>query len=423
MNIFDQYGIKEVADVTLYSIELDENDDEVYVPVLYFDTLKVSTVEQTAEQVAARGGLGNPELIIWDYGKEITVTLEDALYSPASQGMNWAGKHGSKHIKLYGTLTDKRTGEPTAATLEVESYKGFSRPANTYFWEGANYKIVGKNGKRCRIENKMLGYNIETEEWGIAASGSQTGALTLQKEVADTNYNFVLSDEMNKQIIPPEEAIYQIDHALNNVYYLDRMEKCKASQTFVINTKSNDLHANYRYLQKYSQCELSVFIDPKTMQPYEPNTDEFTRRNGQTITGELRVIKQHEIYYKWTRSRAIENTSLGHQIIVDAVHFPGTYRLVGETFSRSRKTGKDHRYQFEIPLCKMGAENNLTLQADGDPTTFNMTLKVLRREDGVMMKLTQYSVEEAKYDGYVSGSTNVTPKAEVVTEDPTIGSD
>ena len=228
---------------------------------------------------------------------------------------------------------------------------------------------------------------------------------------------------MNKQIIPPEEAIYQIDHALNNVYYLDRMEKCKASQTFVINTKSNDLHANYRYLQKYSQCELSVFIDPKTMQPYEPNTDEFTRRNGQTITGELRVIKQHEIYYKWTRSRAIENTSLGHQIIVDAVHFPGTYRLVGETFSRSRKTGKDHRYQFEIPLCKMGAENNLTLQADGDPTTFNMTLKVLRREDGVMMKLTQYSVEEAKYDGYVSGSTNVTPKAEVVTEDPTIGSD
>lgn len=58
MNIFDQYGIKEVADVTLYSIELDENDDEVYVPVLYFDTLKVSTVEQTAEQVAARGGLG-----------------------------------------------------------------------------------------------------------------------------------------------------------------------------------------------------------------------------------------------------------------------------------------------------------------------------------------------------------------------------
>lgn len=46
-NIFDQYGIKEVADVTLYAIELDENDDEIYIPVLYMDTLKVSTVEES----------------------------------------------------------------------------------------------------------------------------------------------------------------------------------------------------------------------------------------------------------------------------------------------------------------------------------------------------------------------------------------
>ena len=58
----------------------------------------------------------------------------------------------------------------------------------------------------------------------------------------------------------------------------------------------------------------------------------------------------------------------------------------------------------------MGSENNFTLQAEGDPTTFTMTLKVLRREDGVMMKLTQYDVEEAKYDGYRSGSTNVVPE-------------
>jgi len=84
LNIFEQYGIKEVANVTLYAIELDKYDDEVYIPIMYFDTLKVSTVEQSAEQTSARGGLGNPELIMWDYGKEITVTLEDALFTPAS---------------------------------------------------------------------------------------------------------------------------------------------------------------------------------------------------------------------------------------------------------------------------------------------------------------------------------------------------
>lgn len=84
MNIFEQYGIRDVADVTLYSITYDKYDDEVYIPVIYFDTLKVSSVEQSAEQTAARGGLGNAEHVIWDYNKEINVTLQDALYTPAS---------------------------------------------------------------------------------------------------------------------------------------------------------------------------------------------------------------------------------------------------------------------------------------------------------------------------------------------------
>jgi hypothetical protein len=45
VNIFEQYGIKEVADVTLYAIALDKYDDEVYIPIMYFDTLKISTLE------------------------------------------------------------------------------------------------------------------------------------------------------------------------------------------------------------------------------------------------------------------------------------------------------------------------------------------------------------------------------------------
>ena len=80
-SILDRYGIKEVADVTFY--ELDDNGNPG-APVLYLDTLKVSTIEQTAESSEARGGKGNPALISWDYGKEISVTLEDALYSPKS---------------------------------------------------------------------------------------------------------------------------------------------------------------------------------------------------------------------------------------------------------------------------------------------------------------------------------------------------
>lgn len=62
-SILDRYGIKEVADVTFYKIDEDGKPAE---PVLYLDTLKVSTIEQTAENTSARGGKGNPELIVWD---------------------------------------------------------------------------------------------------------------------------------------------------------------------------------------------------------------------------------------------------------------------------------------------------------------------------------------------------------------------
>ena len=83
-SILDRYGIKEVADVTFYSINADGSRG---APALYLDTLKVSTIEQTAETADARGGKGNPKLITWDYGKEINVTIEDALFSSKSMAI------------------------------------------------------------------------------------------------------------------------------------------------------------------------------------------------------------------------------------------------------------------------------------------------------------------------------------------------
>lgn len=35
--------------------------------VMYLDTLKVSTVETTAQNASAQGGWGNPKLVTWDF--------------------------------------------------------------------------------------------------------------------------------------------------------------------------------------------------------------------------------------------------------------------------------------------------------------------------------------------------------------------
>lgn len=73
-------GIKEVADVTFYDIATGR-------PVLLFDTLKVSNLENASESATATGGKGNGTLRSWDYGRTATLTMQDALISEKSLSM------------------------------------------------------------------------------------------------------------------------------------------------------------------------------------------------------------------------------------------------------------------------------------------------------------------------------------------------
>lgn len=243
-----------------------------YIPVLYLDTLKVSTIEQTAEEVYATGGRGNANLIGWDYGKEITLSLEDALFTPASM------------------------------SAMVGSYEG--------------------NDFRKGV-----------------------------KEVKS----------------------------------IDRMEKVTAKRSFIV--PAGNMNGTPTEADKTAQA---VFYDPNTMEPYADGTP----------------IAEGEIFYKFTRSIAYEGQSLGHMIEISADKFPGTYKIVGDTFVRSKETGEDERFQFVIPQAKMGSEWSLTLEADGDPVVFDMDMTVLRPDDGVMVKFIQYNVVENEEEN--DGSTMVT---------------
>lgn len=59
INIFDKFGLKEVANVTFEALEnnpkVGEKKGDI---VLFLDSLKVSTIETTADNVNARGGWG-----------------------------------------------------------------------------------------------------------------------------------------------------------------------------------------------------------------------------------------------------------------------------------------------------------------------------------------------------------------------------
>ena len=83
------------------------------------------------------------------------------------------------------------------------------------------------------------------------------------------------------------------------------------------------------------------------------------------------------------------------EITISPSTFPGTYRIVGDTFMRSEKDGKDYPFQFIINKAKVMSEVTITLEAEGDPSTFNMTINVLRSGSDEMMKLVRYTEGEA----------------------------
>lgn len=242
-----------------------------YTPVLFLDTLKVSTLEQTAEEVFAEGGRGNGRLIGWDYGKTITLSLQDALFTPASMSA------------MFGS------------------------------YEGNDFRKGVK-------ETKMI----------------------------------------------------------------DRMEKVTAKRNFIVpagNTLGTPTEAN--------KTAQTVFYDPETMEPYADGTP----------------IAEGEVFLKYTRSVAYENNSIGKTIEISADKFPGTYKVVGDTFVRSKRSGADERFQIVIPQAKMTAEQTITLEADGEPTVFDMNLEVLRPDDGIMVRFIQYDVVENEEEN--DGSTMV----------------
>ena len=273
VNIFDKYGIKEVANVYFEALE-DDLGAGVYKGdiVLYLDSLKVSTIETTAENVAAQGGWGNPRLIQWDYGKEINLTLEDALMSLESL-----------RFMLGGAI---------------------HRPSAT---------------------EKVLVHH--TEEVVVTAAG---------KVPAPKN----------------RDGITLLPKAITN------------HPIRLINLGSNSNIKGYR--TQITSGEFSA------------NGAVITFSNPAAGITDAAVEVGDHIRIFWVEE--VDNAST-------------TSAVEG-----SERTGKDEMFQFVIGKAKVTSDVTITLEAEGDPSTFEMTLNVLRdtneRGETEMMKLIRYAVAQ-----------------------------
>ena len=80
-----KFGVREICDVVLKAKAAQKIGSKVFYknePVIYFDSLKTSSMEGAATTVYAQGGRGNSRLVAWEGERTVTFTMEDALISP-----------------------------------------------------------------------------------------------------------------------------------------------------------------------------------------------------------------------------------------------------------------------------------------------------------------------------------------------------
>ena len=447
MNLFQKYGIKEVADVVFYSITA-IGDEEFYTPVLFLDTLKVSTLEKVAEKVEAKGGKGNKKLITWNFGKEITLNLEDALFSPASMSMIWGGKLNAK-LSDYTSAIVKCNMANKYGELHY-SIKAYPSPALTdneweiVFDQAEKLSIDSGSGNTSPRRYKYT--NDPTEIGGITADGAVSKFVAENRQSLITKY-FKRSWLPEKEQAIPQSVINSIieeidklekigymDTDIHETEVIDRMEKCivkdrKGLKISTLKQKENLL----RYYKDDRSSSYTIYYDAKTMLPllqiadngsilgWDGDEPEGEDENGNKINPEKEEfrIKMGTVYYKWTRTvkykESDDDAILGRTLVIDAETFPDTYKIVGETYIRNQKTGKDQRYQFIIHKANVSSDTSVTLEAEGDPTTFSMQVDVLTPPNDIMMELKQYDVEE----DILEGGTRIVPQKSKYTYTPT----
>ena len=186
------FGIKEVCDVAFYKEgDVTETGGVLTAtadPLFILDTLKVSNIENTAEQTDAKGGKGNAPLLTWDYGREITVSLQDAVLSEKTLSLMFengedadtnskvieinANKYPGVYTVVGKTFAREIGGEDTVFTWFVPRAKVNSEVTLTMEAEGdptvfdMNLKVLRHNNgtmmKLIRETESATDYNVKT---------------------------------------------------------------------------------------------------------------------------------------------------------------------------------------------------------------------------------------------------------------------
>lgn len=391
-----KYGVREICDVVLKAKGTQRVGNKIFYknePVIYFDTLKTSTLEGASAAVYAQGGRGNARLVAWEGDKTVTFTMEDALISPegfmilTGAGLIEAsanttlkqhiterldfvngGIEGDKSFVKYTpsttyTVTDVKLTYDTddAETIDVDKmpwkdiyaskyFVGVTVDTTTTYSLATKTTWVGTN-KYCPITKVEP---VTEDDKATEGTGYKAGVVAYSKSIEeseeDTIYNY-------KLYLDKEPYFGDINEDLMYVMFVKEDEII--SEPFIpVHTPSEKTEKGWEVVL----AEEHINYNKKAKDYTDGNyTADFNSNTN--YTGFDSVIVD---YYT-------EVDSNGFQVDITPDSFGGNFYLEASTLFRNQQ-GVDMPAEFIIPNCKIQSNFTFTMAATGDPSTFTFTM-------------------------------------------------
>ena len=291
-----KFGVREICDVVLKAKANQKVGNKIFYknePVIYFDTLKTSSMEGAATTVYAQGGRGNSRLMAWEGERTVTFTMEDALISPAGfmilSGAGLVEAEAGKSIMVH-TTEQVKVNSVAGSTVTIKPSQIPYNPAD----KDENYvyvMLLDENGE------------VSTEPYIPESIDPQTGLITL-KTKDDVQYFKSDSIVLIDYYVERESGVSEITitpDKFGGYYYLE-------ASTLFRNTDGVDMPAEFVIpnckIQSNFTFTMASSGDPSTFTFTIDAFPDYTRFDRtKKVLAAIQVITSAENSVELTRDR------------------------------------------------------------------------------------------------------------------------
>lgn len=337
----EKFGMITVLDATFYDVATG-------VPLIHFDTLKMSNISSEGQQKEIRGGQGAELLLTYDFGRTANIEVTDALASMYSLEYLWGGT-----IDRTATFDYLKRKEAVVITNTLSAVISSSATIGAVSGAGPFTATITTTGTGLSYE---VG-DILSATAGVGSLGS--GVVTV---VTTSTNSITVSSTLTftaGAITDVKRKVYQI----------------------AISTQMPDLKGKNTLNTAFKGTVGTRLVDFKIT---TTTGGAEIAQAGVRVNSELSLTSAIT-YYTVTANTAVDHT---HELVLTNLDFPPIVKMVGDSFLLDQDTGRKIAMQIEIPRFKLDTNFSFTLEAEGDASVFDFSGVALSDNGNILIMRT-----------------------------------